>query len=113
MKIVLEPGESREEMLTALSSVVRDNVNKAIVRYVLDNEEHAYLNEISRALTDKGIGSRKTVYDRLVDLETTGVLDTAMVKIPYQNSKEHSTKVWVKRYSLSDRHKAWAKRLLD
>jgi len=43
MKIVLEPGESREEMLTALSSVVRDDVNKAIVRYVLENEEHAYL----------------------------------------------------------------------
>jgi predicted transcriptional regulator len=90
-----------------LSKVLGDSVSLAIVKY-LTRSEYGYLNQLSRELTSLGVASRRSIYERLVDLQTAGILDCAMTRIQNDNA----IKSWVKRYTISERHKEWVKELL-
>lgn len=112
MKLEL-PTKIKGEGVNLLTKVLGDPISKAITGHILANGP-AYLNELSRELAEKKIASRRPIYERLVELETIGILESAMVRIEYTNSKEteNPIKAWVKRYSISDQHRNWLNKLL-
>jgi predicted transcriptional regulator len=106
------PG-NREEGMKCLSTAIRDNVSKVILEYVIKNHS-AYLNGLTRELTDKKIASRRTVYEHLLDLEDAGILESAMKKVELGNPcNTKGVKAWVRQYGLTDQHKDWVTKLLS
>jgi len=106
------PTEERDKALTYLSATAGDRRSEAILKYITSNGG-AYLGKLARELAERKVASRRSVYQRLLDLEGMGVLKSEFVEFKSLNPGKPPAKVkaWVRLYTISDAHKHWIKKL--
>jgi len=81
-----------------LRSFLEDPISRTIFLYI-KKKESAHLNELARELK---VGSRVSIFDRLIKMENAGILVSNMELTAY--SEKHVRK-WMRKYRLSESYK--------
>jgi hypothetical protein len=84
-------------------SFVNDPVTMGILKYIKENNS-AFFNQIERDLS-KDVASRRTLFGRVLKLETCGILVSDMKKLDVYG--ESHIQHWVKAYSINEEHLKW------
>lgn len=93
-----------------VSNLIKDPINKAILQYVLDNDE-THLGPLSRELKKQGFTNGREIYGKLTELADSGILEAGMVQIKHLEEPDYA-ETWVKMYRMSEEHKERVKELI-